>query len=470
VTPADPFNDGAGAIRANRAVRPTVTFDESASDYAALASDPLHRVDANIPSVDAPVMPGALTTTRTMKNVSNVAQSFTVSTTATGGHITVSPSSFKLNAHGSKTITITIHGESLVNGQQNFGTISLDANPGSNDVFIPVAWVNQQGAVTMTSGCSPSSIPKGSVTSCTTVAQNTSVVQAVTDVGEHYKPTGKLSHQNFTENHNAASTGSLSSNATGYDWSGTLSPTVAPPILSFSPDSGPDGDYLPLSLFPGITPIGGMTDEALVNFNVPSFSWGHEVDSRIGIASDGYIVVGGGSGPDLDFQPTVFPVPARPNNVIAPLWTDLNPGAGGAVRIGVLSGGGDSWVVIDWENVPYFGFAAPTQSFEIWIGSNTDAHPGEDVSYVYGNTGQPVGAPALNAGAENRDGTSGVNAAVQGPDDGWRITTGAPTAGGLVTVTYDVKGKRTGSYTLTTDMTSDRVSGVTVRKQPLSVT
>jgi len=203
---------------------------------------------------------------------------------------------------------------------------------------------------------------------------------------------------------------------------------------------------------------------------VPAFSWGHEVYTRIGIVSDGYIVIGGGSGPDVDFNPTAFPTPARPNNVIAPLWTDLNPGAGGALRIGTLTDGSDTWIVVDFDQVPYFGIPTPKQSFEIWIGVNSDANPGEDVSYVYGNTGQPVGAPPLNAGAENRDGTSGVNAAVQGPDDGWAIVTGSPTPGGLVTIGYEVKGKKVGSYTLTTEMTSDQVTGTTVKKQPLTVT
>ncbi|HXJ63902.1 MAG TPA: S8 family serine peptidase, partial [Actinomycetota bacterium] len=474
VTPADPFNDGAGSIRANRAVRPTVTFDESAADYAALSTDPLHRIDANVPSVDAPAMPGSITTTRTMKNVSSVAQKFTVSTTATGGSINVSPSSFTLGPQGSKTITVTIHGESLAPGQY-FGTITLDANPGSNDVFIPVAWVKAQGVVTMTTSCSPSSIPKGSVTSCTTVAQNNSVTPAVSDVGEHFNASGKLSHQNFDESHNPASSGSLSSVPTGYDWSGTLSPTVAPPIVSFDPSSGPAEGYLPLSGFSGNLTI-PATDESLTNVAVPSFSWGHENSSSVGVASDGYLVVGGGSGADLDFMPTLFPNPARPNNVIAPLWTDLNPGVGGSVLVNVLSTGGscagvaDCWIVVDYENVPYFGFASPTQSFEIWIGINGDHNPGEDISYVYGNTGQPVDAPPLNAGAENRDGTSGQNAVVRGPDDGWAITTGSPTAGGLVTITYDVKGREPGSYALTTNMTSDRVAGITVKKQPLTVT
>jgi len=173
VTPADPFNDGAGSIRANRAVKPTVTFDESAADYAALASDPLGRIDANIPSVNAPTMPGSITTTRTMKNVSNVAQSFTVTTTATGGHITVKPSTFTLAAHGSKKITITIHGETLATGQY-FGGITLHPSPGPNDVFLPVAFVKQPGVVTLASACAPTSFARGTVTHCTTTAQNLS--------------------------------------------------------------------------------------------------------------------------------------------------------------------------------------------------------------------------------------------------------------------------------------------------------
>jgi hypothetical protein len=39
-----------------------------------------------------------------------------------------------------------------------------------------------------------------------------------------------------------------------------------------------------------------------------------------------------------------------------------------------------------------------------------------------------------------------------------------------VTITYDVKGMKKGSYTLTTNMTSDQVPGTTVSKQPLTVT
>ena len=54
VTPADPFDTGAGSIRADLAVDPTLTFDETAANYFASAADPLGRIDLNVPSVDAP--------------------------------------------------------------------------------------------------------------------------------------------------------------------------------------------------------------------------------------------------------------------------------------------------------------------------------------------------------------------------------------------------------------------------------
>ena len=58
VTPFDPFDAGAGSIRVNRAVDPTLVFDETFDDFVASAADPLHRIDLNIASVNAPTMTG----------------------------------------------------------------------------------------------------------------------------------------------------------------------------------------------------------------------------------------------------------------------------------------------------------------------------------------------------------------------------------------------------------------------------
>src|SRR4029077_3070003 len=45
VTPAGVFDDGAGSIRADRAVTPTLVFNETYADFVAAGSDKLHRVD-----------------------------------------------------------------------------------------------------------------------------------------------------------------------------------------------------------------------------------------------------------------------------------------------------------------------------------------------------------------------------------------------------------------------------------------
>ena len=113
---------------------------------------------------------------------------------------------------------------------------------------------------------------------------------------------------------------------------------------------GPAGGYLPLSLF-GIAPIAGVGDDTITNFNVPTFFYGGEAYTSIGVVSNGYLVIGGGTSADIVFTPQHFPIAARPNNVLAPLWSDLNPSAtgAGAIRIGTLTDGAITWIVIDWQ-------------------------------------------------------------------------------------------------------------------------
>ena len=74
-----------------------------------------------------------------------------------------------------------------------------------------------------------------------------------------------------------------------------------------------------------------MGDDTITNFNVPAFQYGGESYTRVGVVSNGYLVVGGGTGSDIVYLPQTFPNPARPNNVVAPFWSDLDPSAAGAL-------------------------------------------------------------------------------------------------------------------------------------------
>src|SRR4029450_8043298 len=84
-TPATPFDRGAGSIRPNRAVSPTLVFNETYANFVAAGADVLHRIDLNLASVDAPTMSGQITTQRTGINVSGQNQVLRVRTVAPAG-------------------------------------------------------------------------------------------------------------------------------------------------------------------------------------------------------------------------------------------------------------------------------------------------------------------------------------------------------------------------------------------------
>jgi hypothetical protein len=159
-------------------------------------------------------------------------------------------------------------------------------------------------------------------------------------------------------------------------------------------------------------------------------SYGGELYSSVGVVSNGYVVAGGGTGADVSFINQFLPDPARPNNVIAPFWTDLNPAAGGALRIAVLSSGANSWVIVEWENVPNWGDARMRNSFQVWLPLATNTGPIEqtEITYAYGPVLSAGDGGFVTVGAENLDGTKGDMLYVDGMGT-------LPTPGGSATVT-----------------------------------
>ena len=85
VTPADAFDMGAGRVQVDRAVNPTLVFNETYGDMVAAGSDTLHRIDLNIPSIDATTMGGSISTQRTAINVSGKNQTLDAQISAPAG-------------------------------------------------------------------------------------------------------------------------------------------------------------------------------------------------------------------------------------------------------------------------------------------------------------------------------------------------------------------------------------------------
>jgi hypothetical protein len=451
-TPATPFEMGAGSIRANRAVEPTLTFDESPEDFTLLGPDPIGMLDLNLASVDVPVMPGLVTVHRTATNVSGHQQTFDVATESDTGSIDVSPSAFTLASGASIALEVTIHAESSKPGQY-FGRVWLVPRSGATTVTLPVAFVRTQGEVALTHTCSPTQLAVGESTNCEVLIENfgpvdSSVALEVVGPKKSQLDIGSVSDP-----------GVESGNAVTF--SGSLAKGLPPDIVSLTPGGSPAG-YLPLVDF-GVAPLEGLGDEDIVVFDVPSYLFGSEEYTQVSLTTDGYAIVGGGGSADVTFIPQDLPDPSRPNNVIAPFWTDTNLDFGGDVLAAELTDGVDSWIVLEYAEVGMWE-VADTVSFQIWIKEG----PSESVTFAYGPTsGSGVPSSGLVVGAENREGSSAVQLDVV-PTTGqdYTVVAGAPTVGGSASITYEATAGAPGVFRLTAELESDVTVGTTtvVRK------
>lgn len=453
-TAADPFDYGSGRIDLRKAQKPGLTIDETADRMLALGNDSTNAVHLNLPSVNVPVLPGRITTTRTVKNVTSKTQTYSVHVyvPAGKGKITVSPKSFTLGAGKSRTLTITI--SSSAPTAQYFGQIILD--PAASDLptlRLPVAFVPQQGDITLTSDCPTGNLALGAEATCTITAANTSFGDAVADL-------------TTTVNGNLRIVGAEGATPVGPRRAEKVDVPLAgavPGVPSLAP--GTVAGYLPLAAF-GVAPE-PISDEEFINYNVPAFIYGGQTYTRIGVNSNGYLVVGGGTSEDNNCcELTQIPDPARPNNVLAPFWTDLDGSAAEGIRATILTDQVNDWLVVEWQ-VNVWGTTS-NRHFQIWIGLNGE----EDIVFAYDPEALPA-APAgqdLIVGAENVNGSGGAQLpAGTLPTEDLRITSSEPSPGASVSYTVRVVGTGTGKGVVTTEMTATTVPGVTVVTSELPV-
>ena len=455
VTPADPFDFGAGRVDLTKAGSAAIVFEDTAQRMYDLGQNGVTALDVNLASINVPTMPGTVTVHRTAKNVTNTAYNYTVSASApAGSRIRISPDHGRIRAGQSQTFTITIT-SSAPTGQY-FGQINFSSES-SPALHLPVAFFNQQGAVTLAQSCTPASVAVNHTTTCSITATNQSdgvtTASLTSKVSDRLRITGAV-----------GATVSRGSTA-------VAGPTVlaapADGIPAIAPGVTPGGGYLDLGLF-GITPV-ARGDESITNFNVPPFVFGGKTYTAIGVDSNGYIVVGGGDASDNNYLPQTFPNPARPNGVLSPYWTDLDDSGAPGISVATLSDGVNTWIVAQWNTHVYGDTtAAGSRRMQVWIGINGV----EDISYGYDTNTVGVDAPAgngLTVGAESINGTQGAQ--ITGPPAGDYVVTSSPsTPGGSLAVTLTVRGTDRGNANLTSSMTSDVVAGTTIVATPIVVT
>jgi subtilisin family serine protease len=456
-TPADPLDMGAGRIDVAAAIAAPLTFDESAADYFDMGNDPLTAIDLNLPSVNAPVMPGRITTTRTAVNSSGKTQAYTVATTAPANStIAVTPSSFTLGPGKAVKLTITIK-SSATAGVQRFGQIRVTAvaGVGSNRVVtrvhLPVAFIRKQGEVKLTQSCSPTSIKVASTTLCSVTATNTGFTDQ--EVNLATSTTTKLGVTSVLR-------------ATKVDShtvrkGGVLLTGGAPGVPSLD-SLGFDG-YLPLDLL-GVDPE-PVGDEDLLNFDVPTFLYNGVSYSRIGVDSNGYVVMGGGTADDNECCTLPSgPSPNRPNNMVAPFWTDLDGTGTDGIFVADLTDGTNSWIVAEFR-LNVVG-TSDLRTFQVWIGHNgvqdvEIAYPLGDLPYA-----DPNGQDFL-VGAENSVGDGEMSATL--PNDDFMVVSTPPTPGGSYNYKVRAQGISSGSARVNSSMTATYVPGVTTTTTAITV-
>ena len=155
----------------------------------------------------------------------------------------------------------------------------------------------------------------------------------------------------------------------------------------------------------GGTSAGITADDSAVRVDLPFvFTFYEEPFTSVQISSNGYLVFG-----DSDasrFSNTALPTESEPNGVVAALWDDLSPQAGGGVWTQTFGEAPNRVFVVEWLDTPHYkDFGAGTFEIQLHEGSN-------DIEFQYVDTNFDISVydygAAATIGVENLTGTTGA--------------------------------------------------------------
>lgn len=329
---------------------------------------------------------------------------------------------------------------------------------------------NAVGDVTIDSqGCSPDPVSFGADTTCTYAVQNQTATPANVDL---------------------SATGDSELTVTGGTQGATASNgTARAEDVALPPRTGSSMTVAPGPTFAGYyaletIPINPQTigDEQLLNYTVQPFTWNGTVYTSIGISSNGYAIVGGGdTTKDQSLSPQDLPNATRPNNVLAPFWTDLTP-VGGSLRVATVANTAQPpcersyWFVAQWSMYEYG--TTTTRKAQLWIEAKdpecaTAVTPAEKVYFTY-DFSTMTAAPArpFRIGAEDSTGTKGtMRPAGELPTDNYVVTsTGSVTPAPVVTWNVTGRGTGVGTGTVAATVESDLIPGSSTVFSDVTVT
>lgn len=465
-TPADPFDVGSGRVRVNRALDPGVTFDASTANILANAGDPLTAIDVNTPSINAPLLPGIDTTTRTLRNVSRrrLVLDLSATTGAAGARITVEPSRLVVRRGAEASFRVTIDARGVAAGTQGFGTVFVrEVGRGQRyNTRLPVGFKTGQGAIALDQACDRTSLPKRPRdlrATCTVTATNVSFAPA--DLTARTTVRGALAIDTVT---GATRLHRKAAVKRAQLAGGTLSvPAIAPTEDGFV-DLVAEG-FAPTAL----------GDEGIENvdlgFEVRYAGRGY---GTVGVTSNGYLVLGGGDSQDVSFSPAKVPSAARPNALLAPFWSDLNDddidASGDRYGYSIAVGGdpGDEFAVIQWTT-HVWGDEDAKRTFQVWLFEGLELATFDYAPATLGQPGEP--SVGLEVGAENQDGSGGAGLGTNvAPTGSLAVTWTEPVAGESMSYEVRLRADGRGAGLVETAVVSPAVRGTTVVRDRIDVT
>lgn len=141
-TPATIWDTGAGRIDLPNAAQASLVFDETGANFTAANPSAGGKISTlNLPSIADSNCVGACNYSRTMNGVHAGAVTYTLSVDGfPAGTATVSPASILMPTNGTKTFSVTVHGDQLTSGAYTLGQITFTPSDPSIPVqHMPVA-------------------------------------------------------------------------------------------------------------------------------------------------------------------------------------------------------------------------------------------------------------------------------------------------------------------------------------------
>lgn len=390
VTPADPFDHGAGRIDLDRARQAGATFD-----LASMAED-LCFLGCSF--------------TRTIRNELTYAAMWSASVEAVDPNlgIEVTPSSVMLAPGESASFEVDVATVLVDQDEWHFGGVMWSVDGGeAPEAYLPIAVFASAStdAVQLTKNVDKVVAPQNDRLTYDITLTNLTLTDPIdlVDVipeGTTYVPGSAQALIDGVPDPGFM----FDAGGNRMIWSGMLDALT----LEVMPSASPFG-YIPLSIFVGPLPCSSVCDDTSISLSgIPGFEYAGETYTSVVMSSNGFIVAGSDSTDAFSPVNQNLPDAATPNNVIAPFWTDIDmdgtsgsDSGAGIWYAALLSAGPTTWLVLEWQDVELFGVPGPTYTVQMWIEQGSS-----NIHLVYADI--PVLPTFLTVGVEDVQGAAGT--------------------------------------------------------------